>query len=229
MKLLIILFIVVFCRAEEDEAVLKRLNKMETEINKLTTGMKKLASENIIFKAENKYLQEVNQNMLRKMKNLEDLMSSNLNDTTLSKRVTVINPVNVAFHANMVGLKSLHDNEVLHFDKVNTNLGNSYDEHLGVFQSPTPGFYVFFVHFLTIAPKSIEAHIVRNGDIIQNVYAGIMGRTDAGYAPGSNMAIVQLKQGDRVWIRVHDHYHDIVDVLDGPWCTFAGYLLYPEI
>lgn len=102
MKLLIILFIVVFCRAEEDEAVLKRLNKMETEINKLTTGMKKLASENIIFKAENKYLQEVNQNMLRKMKNLEDLMSSNLNDTTLSKRVTVINRMYLLI-CNMTG------------------------------------------------------------------------------------------------------------------------------
>ncbi|XP_071174599.1 complement C1q-like protein 2 [Mytilus edulis] len=229
MRFLIILFIVVFCRAEVDEDVLKRLNKMETEINKLTTEMKKLENENMIFKAENKNLKEVNQNMLRKMNKLEDFMFSILNDTTHSKRVTTINPRNVAFHANMVGRKSLHDNEVLHFDRVNTNLGNSYDEHLGVFQSPTPGYYVFFVHFLTYVPNTLEAQIVRNGHIIQNVYAGNRGSAGAKYAPGSNLVIIQLNQGDRVWIKVHDQYHGIVDVLDGPWCTFAGYLLYPGI
>lgn len=65
-------------------------------MTKLTTGMQKLMSENGIFKsalvsleAENKYLQEVNQNMLRKMNKFEDYMLSNLNDSTHRKQVTV--------------------------------------------------------------------------------------------------------------------------------------------
>lgn len=133
--------------------------------------------------------------------------------------------VNVAFHANVAGKISLHDNEVLHFPTVNTNLETAYDGNTGVFESPSQGYYVFFVHFLTYAPKAIEAVLVKNDAPIQNIYAGTT--ATHGYGPGSNLAILELNQGDRVWVKVHDKYHDTTDVLDGPWCTFAGFLLYP--
>ena len=130
----------------------------------------------------------------------------------------------MAFHANINGGISLNDNEVIKFDQVHTNLGMSYDGHLGLFQSPTNGYYVFFVHFLVYAQKRLEAQIVKNGAIIQNVFAGTQ---DTGNGPGSNLVIVLLNKGDRVWTKVHDKFHDTGNILDGPWCTFSGFLLYP--
>ena len=71
----------------------------------------------------------------------------------------------------------------------------------------------YYVNFLVFAQKRLEAMIVKNGNLIQHVYAGT---SDVGDGPGSNMVIVQLQQGDRVWVRVHDFYHDTGDILDGP-------------
>jgi hypothetical protein len=131
----------------------------------------------------------------------------------------------VAFHANVNGHVGLNDNEMIRFDQVLTNLGSAYDDKIGTFQCPTPGYYVFFVNFLVFAQKRLEAMIVKNGNLIQHVYAGT---SDVGIGPGSNMVIVQLQQGDRVWVKVHDKYHHTGDLLDGPWCTFNGFLLYLE-
>ena len=131
----------------------------------------------------------------------------------------------MAFHANVNGHVSLHDNEMIRFDQVLTNLGSAYDGNIGMFQCPTPGYYVFFVAFLIYPQKRLEAEIVKNGNVIQRVYAGTQ---YIGDGPGSNMVIVQLQQGDRVWVKVHGKYHHTGDLLDGPWCTFNGFLLYLE-
>jgi len=131
----------------------------------------------------------------------------------------------VVFHANVIGPVGLNDNEMIRFDQVLTNLGSAYDNKIGMFQCPTPGYYVFFVAFLIYPQKRLEAEIVKNGNLIQRVYADTQ---DIGHGPGSNMVIVQLQQGDRVWVKVHDKYHDTGDILDGPWCTFNGFLLYLE-
>jgi hypothetical protein len=48
----------------------------------------------------------------------------------------------------------------------------AYDEKIGMFQCPTPGYYVFFVAFLIYPQKRLEAEIVKNGNVIQRVYAG---------------------------------------------------------
>jgi len=126
----------------------------------------------------------------------------------------------VAFHANVNGNVGLNDNEMIRFDNVLTNVGAAYDGNIGMFQCPTPGYYVFFVAFLIYPQKRLEAEIVKNGNVIQRVYAGTQ---YIGDGPGSNMVIVQLQQGDRVWVKVHTG-----DLLDGPWCTFNGFLLYLE-
>ncbi|CAC5396704.1 unnamed protein product [Mytilus coruscus] len=168
------------------------------------------------LKFENEMLKDIIKNIMTKITYLED----KINETVHNKRVTTTNPVYVAFHANVAGKVSVHDNEVLHFQKVNTNLETAYNGNTGVFESPSRGYYVFFVHFLTYAPKTIEAVIVKNGASIQNVYAGT--RATGGFGTGSNLAIVELMQGDRVWVKVHDKYHDTIDVLDGPWSDNVG-------
>lgn len=100
----------------------------------------------------------------------------------------------MAFLAKVRGYIGLNDNEVIKFNDL--NLANSFDGNLGVFQSPTTGFYVFIVNFLSLQSKYIEAQIIRNGISIQDVYAG--DETHFGF--GSNIAIVELEKGDRVWV-----------------------------
>ena len=129
----------------------------------------------------------------------------------------------MAFHANVISHVGLNGNEMIRFDHVLTNLGSAYDDKIGMFQCPTPGYYVFFVTFLIFSQKRLEAEIVKNGNGIQEVYAGTQNNGDG---PGSNMVIVQLQQRDRVWVRVHYEWHHTGDLLDGPWCTFNGFLLY---
>ncbi|XP_052063013.1 caprin-2-like [Mytilus californianus] len=203
----ILFLLCAFCRSDNVDDLTKRVDVHETEMTRL--------------KSENEMLKDIIKNIMTKITYLED----KINGTVHNKRVITTNPVYVAFHANVAGKISVHDNEVLHFQTVNTNLESAYNGNTGVFESPSQGYYVFFVHFLTYAPKTIEAVIVKNGAPIQNVYAGT--RATGGYGTGSNLAIAQLNQGDRIWVKVHDKYHDTVDVLDGPWCTFAGFLLYP--
>lgn len=143
----------------------------------------------------------------------------------ISQIVAAEEPLKVAFHANVNGHIGLNDNEMIKFDRGTLNLGSAYDSHIGLFQCPTPGYYVFFAHFLVFAQKRLEAQIVKDGAVIQQIFAGTQ---DVGNGPGSNVVIVHLNQGDRVWVRVHDKYHDTGDILDGSWCTFAGFLLYPD-
>ncbi|XP_052063012.1 complement C1q-like protein 2 [Mytilus californianus] len=203
-----ILFLVcAFCRSDNVGDLTKRVDVHETEMTRL--------------KSENEMLKDIIKNIMTKITYLED----KINEIIHNKRVSTTNPVYVAFHANVAGKVSVHDNEDLHFQTVNANLGSAYNGSTGVFKSPSRGYYVFFVHFLTYAPKTIEAVIVKNGASIQNVYAGT--REWAGYGTGSNLAIVELMQGDRVWVKVHNKYHDMFDVLDGLLGTFAGFLLYP--
>lgn len=133
----------------------------------------------------------------------------------------------MAFHANVHGNIPLAHNQVIPFSSVTLNLGSAFDGQKSVFESPTAGYYVFFVHFLTLPQKTLESQIIKNGQIIQNVYAG---ERSGIYGPGSNLVITYLDPGDQVWVKVHDHYHTTDGSnLDGPWCTFAGFLLYPQI
>jgi hypothetical protein len=48
-----------------------------------------------------------------------------------------------------------------------------YDEKIGMFQCPTPGYYVFFVNFLVFAQKRLEAMIVKNGNLIQHALTAV--------------------------------------------------------
>ncbi|CAC5389433.1 unnamed protein product [Mytilus coruscus] len=248
MNLLILFLFVTFCRSElsdtdsinrlallEDAMVnLQKANyKLETKMTQIQSEQSNLQRESVQQKDEIRLLRQENERLSTRVVFLEHAIPSLvtgqlINGTIQNKRVLpfTTNPVNVAFHANVNGHIGLNDNEVIRFDRVNTNLESSYDGDNGLFQAPTPGYYVFFVHFLVLAQKRLEAQIVKNGNLIQNIFAGTQ---DVGNGPGSNLAIVRLVQGDRVWVKVHDKYHDTGDILDGPWCTFSGFLLYPEV
>lgn len=119
-------------------------------------------------------------------------------------------------------ISNLQHNQQLVFDIAILNNGNAYDETSGVFTPTTKGVYVLFANITTSPGKSLEAEIVKNGNVLCRIYSG----DNTLYSPGSNMAVAALDIGDRILVRIHDHYHDDGVTIDGAFSTFSGFLLY---
>ncbi|XP_045206763.2 complement C1q-like protein 4 [Mercenaria mercenaria] len=112
-----------------------------------------------------------------------------------------------------------HQNIV--FDHVETNKGNGYNPHHGVFTAPVPGLYVFFTSILADNNREVWCQIVVNGVIKASVYAR---GTDTRHDQGSQVMIIQLQQGDT--ISVQNLAADYAIYGDGDiYSTFSGFLL----
>ncbi|XP_005234957.2 C1q-related factor [Falco peregrinus] len=129
----------------------------------------------------------------------------------------------VAFYA---GLKNPHEGyEVLKFDDVVTNLGNSYDASSGKFTCAIPGTYFFTYHVLMRGGDgtSMWADLCKNGQVRASAIAQ---DADQNYDYASNSVILHLDAGDEVFIK-----------LDGgkahggnnnKYSTFSGFIIYSD-
>jgi len=109
----------------------------------------------------------------------------------------------------------------LEFNNVIFSEGPDYDRTTGTFRCVIPGVYVFSVTLLSYPNKYVEAVIVRNGNTLAYMYA----YNDNHYGSGSNMAIVRLETGDRVWVRVNGANHHSGTILYNTATTFSGFRL----
>ena len=125
-----------------------------------------------------------------------------------------------------VTINGVENGKTIIFDDVETNLGNGYDGSTGVFIAPTPGIYVFYINLLAQRQNTIESTVFRNGFPIQHVYAGTPENT---YGPGGNMVVIMLQKEDNIYTKINKDPNRNVTLIDGPWCTFNGFLLYPAI
>ena len=130
------------------------------------------------------------------------------------------NEVIVAF---TVGLTSTvqhagpHQNIV--FDHVETNVGNGYNPHHGVFTAPVSGLYLFYSSILSEHDGEVRAQIVVNGVFKASIY----GSNDR-FDQGSQAIVVSLQQGDDVAVQNRDNDHAIYgDAYI--YSTFSGVLL----
>ncbi|XP_010722769.1 C1q-related factor [Meleagris gallopavo] len=129
----------------------------------------------------------------------------------------------VAFYA---GLKNPHEGyEILKFDDVVTNLGNSYDAASGKFTCVIPGTYFFTYHVLMRGGDgtSMWADLCKNGQVRASAIAQ---DADQNYDYASNSVILHLDAGDEVFIK-----------LDGgkahggnnnKYSTFSGFIIYSD-
>ncbi|XP_061176211.1 uncharacterized protein LOC133185171 [Saccostrea echinata] len=119
------------------------------------------------------------------------------------------------------------------FTKVLYNQGNGYDSASGVFTAPSAGMYVFYVSITSYSSNTISVDIILNG------YSQVTARANGGsgslytgygssdysypYQSGTNMAVLSLKRGDRVWTGYKSgtgYYTDST-----PITTFSGFLI----
>ncbi|XP_026065772.1 caprin-2-like isoform X2 [Carassius auratus] len=109
------------------------------------------------------------------------------------------------------------------FDLLHTNLGEMFDTTTGRFTCPAAGAYVFIFHILKLAISvPLYINLMRNEEVMVSAYAND-GAPD--HETGSNHAILQLFQGDQVWLRLH---RGAIYGSSWKYSTFSGFLLYQD-
>ena len=108
------------------------------------------------------------------------------------------------------------------FDRVITNIGNSYDVDTGVFTAPQTGIYVFHFHALAEISSVIWLELFHNYRYVESLY----GYSGGEWGSGSNAAVLKLTSGDVVYVQTRpDHNIYLYGKPHQVYCTFSGYLL----
>jgi glucuronosyltransferase len=108
------------------------------------------------------------------------------------------------------------------FDHVLTNIGGAYNGKSGIFACHQPGVYVFYWVTTNKDTTYMDSELVVNGEEQCQAFSDSGNHND--YTVASNTVVVDLKQGDQVWIRIGT-WHD--GQLGGEKRTsFSGWLLY---
>jgi len=127
----------------------------------------------------------------------------------------------VAFSATISShhVTGLGTNQPIVFDDVVTNEGSSYSGRTGIFTSQTNGTFFFLSSVMTHTGEYLEAEIVKNGAHIALMYS-----KDAEFEQGTNGAVVNLQQGDEVWVRHRGNTGS--KVYGYGWSSFLGFKLF---
>ncbi|XP_069104513.1 myosin-4-like [Argopecten irradians] len=127
----------------------------------------------------------------------------------------------VAFHVVLSHwYNQMLDLMEIHFDKVTTNIGGSYSAHTGTFTCTRAGVYVFSwtVHVTTCYAYT---ELVKNGAVVGYAFSGNSQNSES----GGNTVVIQLLQGDTVFVRVGEHPSGTALIGTRGTTTFSGFLL----
>lgn len=129
----------------------------------------------------------------------------------------------VAFSAIFTQRLTSHNGQTLVFSHILTNIGGGYSNQDGVFTAPVDGSYVFFCKITHDSNRNDMIYqFILNGSVKTQTLA--YGRSDHAYRTTSNLIVMQLIRGDRVWIKMFrggDHYYYGA----GGDQSFSGFLL----
>ncbi|XP_048863596.1 caprin-2 isoform X2 [Brienomyrus brachyistius] len=144
--------------------------------------------------------------------------------TTQSPALVPIYPMRVAFSAACTAnfVPSSLDQPII-FDVLHCNLGEAFDMHVGRFSCPVNGTYVFIFHILKLAiDVPLYVNLMKNDEVMVSAYANDCAPD---HEMASNQAVLQLFQGDQVWLQLH---RGAIYSSSWKYSTFSGFLLYQD-
>lgn len=133
----------------------------------------------------------------------------------------------IGFQSSRKGdLVNLKTRETVIFNQASLNKGSAYDTTTGEFTAPTNGVYSFSWTTMSETEKYFITEIVLNSSPVAYNFTDGRGRTkNAGNVMSSSNAIIEMRKGDKVWIRAHDKYGQFARCVNGQWCFFSGFKL----
>ncbi|XP_046362394.1 complement C1q tumor necrosis factor-related protein 2-like [Haliotis rufescens] len=105
------------------------------------------------------------------------------------------------------------------FDKIHTNLGESFDLYSSQFVCKVNGTYLFTTHVLGQDQHDAYVWIMLNNEHKMALH----GDRRAGYGTGSNTIILHLVTDDHVWLQLSEK-----SALMNDYSSFSGYLLFED-
>ena len=91
------------------------------------------------------------------------------------------------------------------FDHIETNIGNGYNGHNGIFIAPLNGVYMFFYTVFGTHPSYISTEITVNGFARGAIFVDNQA-TPSVYTGSTGVAVFVLNQGNDCFIRTHSTY-----------------------
>ncbi|XP_078614004.1 complement C1q tumor necrosis factor-related protein 4-like [Branchiostoma floridae x Branchiostoma japonicum] len=110
------------------------------------------------------------------------------------------------------------------FDHVLTDVGGSFTDvtNPSVFNCQHPGVYQFSFSALSLTDRSAFVKLMKNGQFQLAMWAG----HSSNYGSGANTAVLELEQGDRVWLAIGEPNRYAIHSNTNRFISFTGVLLY---
>ncbi|KAM6936851.1 complement C1q tumor necrosis factor-related protein 4 [Xenentodon cancila] len=117
--------------------------------------------------------------------------------------------------------------KVVTFNKLTVNVGGDFNPDSGHFRCRIPGAYYFSFTVGKFPKKLLSVILVMNAEEVQAI------AYDDYRKPGrkvqSQSVMITLKEMDTVWLRLQQNPKYALYSNAGPYITFSGYLVYPDI
>lgn len=118
-------------------------------------------------------------------------------------------------------------NQILVYKNVLVNHGSGYNAKSGTFTTPEAGTYAFFFSVQVHKNVRLSTYLMFNGKSVSESLAGRI----PDFNTGGNMAILSLKEGDKVWVQTHHSGLDWINmsgevILKYSGNSFSGFLLF---
>ncbi|KAL4237479.1 positive regulation of adiponectin secretion [Mactra antiquata] len=198
----------------------QRIVLLETTVEELTHQIENIEPKSLIIDDINDSTEDILTGRIGKVKTPDENTEDKGPTNRIRRRQSIEG--NVSFTAILTKqLTNLGLNQNIIFDHVETNNGNAYNSHHGVFVAPVSGTYVFHVTAFTLANKEAWVKIVVNGINKADAFA----HGDANHEDtGSQTLVINLNQGDDVAVQ-NGRANDDVFGNGNMWTTFSGFLL----
>ena len=116
--------------------------------------------------------------------------------------------------------------ERITYDAAFVNHGRAFNVESGIFTCPIPGLYYFSFTFKTAPREYMGVRIKQNGRDTNSLYYS---STDGEQTSVSQSIILDLDQGDRVWLELYLNSNRAkISGTSSKINTFNGYLIHPK-